>query len=491
VTRGVNIRKGPGVGNSRLGTLPKGARLEVVPDEEGNSRDGNWIHLKGYVPGHAQAIEGWVHQDYVKVETVVPPLQAFKSYLAGLEGEEADNVQAFAQKHILSSPNASRAAKAYMALQELQQAHPERLTQDLLQTLTRGVAEPRLEGHPSGAEGILNLRQVQEAAEALCQMPDADYQRLTQLLNRTAQPSAERLENLPSHERAAILAQTDPQAEAALLLKAVASRWDNDLQRWQPPTAWDKRRGDEWLNLWKNTEGEHDPLQALTWFANEIRATPRDSLVQQTSALDLNGDEIDEALQQRYTNSCGPTVCQIMRAELDPIFGAWLHREELHSGDPHLSGRYGYQNNSTDNISEQGRLLSSYGSFSKGSYIYKVMDNFVDDYSDVRYTTQFINKNSIHARLDHLTELLHDGYDVPIRVQKSGSSSAHFMLFTDVRGEGNDRSYFLTDPWTGRSAWVPQQNILSGDWDHKDQTDDGFLWDGDYNWTSMYVPLEP
>jgi len=48
---------------------------------------------------------------------------------------------------------------------------------------------------------------------------------------------------------------------------------------------------------------------------------------------------------------------------------------------------------------------------------------------------------------------------VPIRICNAGGGGGHFMMISDVRGEGANKKYLISDPWTGKTAWVKQSEL--------------------------------
>jgi hypothetical protein len=77
------------------------------------------------------------------------------------------------------------------------------------------------------------------------------------------------------------------------------------------------------------------------------------------------------------------------------------------------------------------------------------------------------------AELNHRLER---GIDVPIAIGtwrtehgEKVSVNGHAMMISDVRGEGNDRKYLISDPALGKTSWVWQfelQNLRSN-WPHR------------------------
>ncbi|MBI2374335.1 MAG: hypothetical protein HYV07_10110 [Deltaproteobacteria bacterium] len=60
--------------------------------------------------------------------------------------------------------------------------------------------------------------------------------------------------------------------------------------------------------------------------------------------------------------------------------------------------------------------------------------------------------------LDAVTETLRQGIDVPFGV----SEPAHWMLLTHVAGHKPNRRFLVSDPESGRTAWIPEKSLVKG-----------------------------
>jgi hypothetical protein len=68
-----------------------------------------------------------------------------------------------------------------------------------------------------------------------------------------------------------------------------------------------------------------------------------------------------------------------------------------------------------------------------------------------------------------LDATLKAGSDVPIRICDKNNGSGHFMMISDVRGEGANKKYLVSDPWTGKTAWIKQADLqnFNSNWPNK------------------------
>ncbi len=485
------------------------------------------------------------------------------AHLKKLEGAELERESRLLQ-HALGSPNADRAVSTYDRLLSLSQESKragERLTPEIREALVKGVADPRT-ASTTGQEGILGKRQAEEAARALVDMPQAQYDTTRSLLSRAGQGSNGQLE--PG---------ADAGAERSLLLKSIAARGDRFRESFM-----DKLTGV--FRQTRNSEAER-AMQEVRGFANEVRGMDRAELIRTTSALDLerantsrvNPDDLranndargdNDGLYQRWEDSCGPTTAQMTRAEADPVYARQLHKDGLNNPAPTSatareqqqvlekerfvdgSGRevtltaeqakaYREQGTLPNGITaEAGGAVSRLGSQARerlpaqldaaqaaqelnptqrsaveklvngqtlspaeqaqadaglaalrrrdggsptatevnamradaarggnGMRLNFALADITRQSTHIDYKTNWVGRDGLGAA--HLREFntrLQAGQDVPIRVSDARNSGGHFMLVSDVRGEGDNRRYLVSDPWSGRTSWVNQRDLL-------------------------------
>jgi len=416
-----------------------------------------------------------------------------------------------------TGPNGARAVQAYDALARRAAASPEaarRLTPDIREALVRGVSESRT-SDARGTEGVLGVHQATTAADALVQMPRARYDEVSTMLSQAG----------TSH---AASPQADPQAERALILDAVAAR--------APALS---RRG---------AAGD-SALEEVRGFAADVRGLPREELIATTTALDLDstrstsatdpehpthpGDTsgTNDGLNQRYTDSCAPTVAQMERAELDPVYARTLHREGLSS--PSTSGSIAEEQRRTleagrgravsleateasrDAVGRLGTALETahtspeerhrIGTYlrgttrgttelaqaavdldtlrarsggaptrediaairaqlaaprSRGMVAEDALTRIAGSAAHGRYTSTSVPSSGLSAhQSDDMARRITRGDDVGIRVSDAAGTQGHLLLATDVRGTGADRSYLVSDPSSGRTAWIPDAEL--------------------------------
>jgi len=335
----------------------------------------------------------------------------------------------------LASQNPDRALRTYLDLVPLRQSHPNRITPEIARTLVMGVGLQRTAAS-QGREGILGQDGALHAAQALTQMPQSEYQRISQLLNQAATGGA----GSPG---------ADAQTEQALILKAVAARSD-------------QLSNPGWIDQFRMLLGMPTRATAeIENFANTIRGQDRAELVRRSTVMDIDGDAQDEAIQQRFKDSCAPTSAQIARAEADPVYAWRLHNEAIHS----LA-------TNTDIGQEQRRVMDDHGGVSVargtagsgvGVWGQDAMNDLASPYTHRTYGRREVaNTNADRgAACDEMANLLRRGVDVPIEVAWN-TGGAHALLVSDVRGEGANQQFLITDPWNGRTAWVNRQDIVNG-----------------------------
>ncbi len=406
-----------------------------------------------------KGIEGTAKQ--VQIQQAAPnmpdTLDAAKK--AGLKKEEVQNLEytlkkmtpkereqelRFLNGNVLGQPCADRGLRTYNELQQLKAANPSRLSGETVRTLTRGVAEPRT-NVSQGREGIMGQQQAVDAAKTMMRMPQGEFDRLKTTLAQAGQKDGKPVPG------------ADPYAERALILKSVAAR-DEELQS---PNATDR--------YLQSVNKPGKSMEEIQKYADEIRGTPREKLIAQSSVLDVDG-KTPSGMLQRYHDSCAPTVSQMARAEADPIYAKKLHEEAVYSGDPDSSI-----------AKEQKQLLEDHGGKavpvtgpSKGSEGLDTapMEQMLNEHAGpaTNHTYKAVEvENGISSpdmkrrmALNKIEENLKSGVDVPIGVKWKNQPGGHIFLMSDVRGKGRDQEFLVSNPKTGESSWVKRSEIEAG-----------------------------
>jgi len=349
--------------------------------------------------------------------------------------------QRLIQNALTTGPNAERAVAAYAEIERLRQENPEaasRLTPEMVAMLVNGVANPR-SNSDRGQAGVLGSDQVGEAAEALLKMPEEAYAQLNTTLNQAG---------LSAEGQA--IAGADAGAEQALILKSLASR--RDALTGDPAVA-------------------AATMAEITQFGTTIRGTERDTLMARTTLLDIHDGTggaagNDDALRQTYTKSCAPSVAIMSRAEMDPMFAWKVQTGQIDAAQLQLDwmtedGEAAMRREARpDGTVKDNAATGNDGTNVRGAYRFlgaAGAANIKDPQAN-RGATNIIGIDS--SQTAAIDSALKEGQPVPLRTEAFGG---HFMLATDVRGEGDAKQYLVTDPWTGKTAWVSETDLQSGE----------------------------
>ncbi len=84
--------------------------------------------------------------------------------------------------------------------------------------------------------------------------------------------------------------------------------------------------------------------------------------------------------------------------------------------------------------------------------------------------------------LDAVEQTLRRGYDVPFGTMGPG----HYWLMSAVRGPSSQRHFLVSDPWNGKTVWIPEPDLVSSRF-IVEPFDQAFLEDAGYI-DSFYVP---
>lgn len=382
-----------------------------------------------------------------------------------------------------------------------------RLPESVQDALREGVRRPR---HPTFApEGIMGASSALRAATATAALPRGQLDRLEALLE-----AAGRAPN------GALAEAADPDAERALILEALGVRGArgrvdrrafSEVTRFAEqirgaprdvlvrtttgldvdprntsriaPTALalgDDAAGDNdglyqrWVDACGPTTAqlllsELDPIFARDLHAELDRLDPRAGGGEaQARVLSRAGAPVASRLARQTLSiiapSLSPTSPTLDPAEQEAL-RAWFSgrdlddeaRVHLARGVQKLRARHGAPSDEAlaalrgdDDRSGAGMILTA------------AFDAVLADRLGIRIREVEVPSAALGAHLDRIAERLRDGEDVPVRAG-GPSPVGHALLFTDVRGQGAHRWFQLADPWTGRTAWARQADVLSGD----------------------------
>jgi hypothetical protein len=366
----------------------------------------------------------------------------------------------------------------------------------------------------NGREGFIGTAQAEEAARALAQMPQAQYDKIAEALSKAGSG-----------------------AEQALILKAVAAR--SDVLTGSQAGARNTAQG-EVLGFADDIRGlSHEQLVAATTVI-DVDASKDTSSV---NPLDLLGKKTDDhaanddGLFQHLTQSCAPTTAEMLRSEADPVYALSLTRGGLSTIDPKNVVTKGQQDAldthggvAIDRMSEQkyldtrntmireaktngvltepeadvlwkqltnvpmtdaealqatgylARLRAANGGApsdedvkkwqeleavqQKGTNAPVVISDMTQVATHERLTeistkTGANNSKTVAALLPKVAERLREGRDVPLGVGSDDGKVGHVMLITDVRGTGADQAFLISDPSSGRTDWVKGTDLAN------------------------------
>lgn len=346
----------------------------------------------------------------------------------------------------LHSGDRDRAMRAFLEVEPQRLAHPDRITPGIERDLVMGVGNSRIEnlkGDLKGMAGVLGVDDARRAAAALINMPEGEYKEISNVLAQAGQGGGPK---------------GSADTERALILKAVAAR----------ESAFGSP---DWAEMARTKPGWHmPPTWEVIHFAEAIRGKDRSELIEKSTVQDLTSPQGTHALQQRFSTSCVPTSAQITQAESDPVTALRMHSEGIHSttskGDIadmqqlilKLDGGIAVPREASEiqDHSTQPRGLSP-------DNFAKALNQIASQATDRTYTAQGVgdSKDARIAALDKMEKLLQDHVEVPIAVYWNGGG-AHALVATDVRGEKPDRTFWITDPWHGKTGWVSERDIANG-----------------------------
>jgi hypothetical protein len=360
----------------------------------------------------------------------------------GLSQAEADGLGAALNKYqgqdfnretslvrsALSSDNPSRAARTYLDLAPKRSANPDRISPDVARALVMGVGTSATDS-PVGHKGVIGRAQANQAADALVNMLPGDYVAIQSSMRKAGQ---------------ADWSGANPTTEQALILKGVAAR-----QTQFPQTTPQ--------NLAKYGTNPSQTATDVTNFANTIHGQHRAFMVSNTEVLGLSNP--NQALEQRWNDSCGPTTIEMTEADNDPLYAYAMNSTEL----PHSTKRGMVSTDQALTLMLNSGIPQPRGTQGKGMVLDNALNAGATPITNRTYSSQDVGNTPAGrtAALNQMEKLLDQGVDVPIRVQWP-SGGGHAQLCSDVQGTAPNRQFLITDPWNGQSGWISEASIVNG-----------------------------
>lgn len=87
-----------------------------------------------------------------------------------------------------------------------------------------------------------------------------------------------------------------------------------------------------------------------------------------------------------------------------------------------------------------------------------------DDVTHLQMREQNLGGSGIAPHLGNVEALLKDGQPVPFNLAWDGGG-VHAMMMTDTRTDAaGNKTYLISDPWTGATRWVGQTELTNGTW---------------------------
>lgn len=450
------------------------------------------------------SLEAWIANDKGEV---------WGNYLAQLDPKdlatltdllpEQEQTDKDVEDQAAKSENPERAKKALAELKGLQAGDandPKRLTDGLVNLLVWGVGKAQ-NGTDLGKEGIIGIHHAKNAAEAMIGMPFDMY---TAIFSKLVLAGGE---------------SGDRQVESVLILKAIAARKSEYLGKKTEQKQKDAHaevdkfaediRGEDADKLKKATSlrdtgdskglqqkwtmscgptsiqvlhGQADPIYAKKVSETAKHTLDYDNSVGKEQKDTLGKDAVPRLVADRWKAFSGhikawvaadATKLPAAQALINHIQGKAANAGNLASGSAWAAGK--------------GYTAAHIAEFKK-FYPFKQPGWNADDLANKANATLVDTANSrfdkvampanynagsptpistmTKANATTLYNALFEGRDVAMAILWASGTGGHYMVFTDCKtteaGGKKTRRFLLSDPWEGKSAWLTEDNVISG-----------------------------
>ncbi len=435
-------------------------------------------------------------------------------------------------ERVATGPNGERAVRAYDEVSELagsSRRARERLTPDVREALVRGVAEPRTPGDPNGEEGVMGVHQATTAARALVDMPADRYDAVTGALGRAGGGHA-------------ASPQADAQAERALILEAVAARapalsrrgaagdaalgevtsFAGEIRGMQrdelmrttsvidtdsllgTSARTDRTDGDGLLQRFTDScaptgaqiaRAELDPIYARELHREGVVSLAADGAVgaEQERTLERGGgvavSRRAARAHERFDDAISGETPEVQRRLRDYASGRLAARGDVEAlmAVPGDLERVRAAHEGHPSVEELGLMRAEPRPDGDGMPAERALDAIARPAAHSRYTYREVGAHGLTERqADDMARRIEAGDDVGIRISDRTGDGGHFMMLTDVRGEGADRRFLVSDPWSGRTTWVSDADLRTPG-THTFDREFGVGWD---RVTTYYYPRD-
>lgn len=201
-----------------------------------------------------------------------------------------------------------------------------------------------------------------------------------------------------------------------------------------------------------------EPWQNIVNYANQIRGLPAQTIIANSTVTS------PQDLIQQWQDSCAPTVVQTAAAENDPRYAWDLHQ----SGNDGTIDPYGQDQAIA---AQQQQWLQAYGGVAvprgqtggQGIALGNLMNQQLGPIVHANYST--LEVGDPNQAINAVAQNVMQGFDVPLRLSFSQPGATqdegHFCLAIAAQGTPGNYQLEIHDPWTGKTAWVSQQNMVN------------------------------
>lgn len=246
-------------------------------------------------------------------------------------------------------------------------------------------------------------------------------------------------------------------ARAQKLLKAMPEQDREKIQK-----ILDDAPAEEKGYLLKAVASKHSATE-IENFQKQIAGKDAKWLAEQ---LHVVGQSSGKGIKQQWSDSCGPTTIQAMKAELDPIYALKLRKDnpnfmKVDAKDGEKLNKPMAEDQKKVLEKSSGVAASRDGSGGVGMMLETALSD-QQSATGLKFKYSKVDDKDIDSSLKKMNDSIKAGLPVPLGVTDHSRKGGHWVLLVGIEDKGKEKVYSIHDPWDGKMVKVTEAQLKKG-----------------------------